>query len=294
PQPDDLPVDTTLICHIPPGNPDNAHTLMISSNAYPAHLAHGDYLGACIENSIENVEFEVPTDNETLNDALEILQILSKNLDDDSNVSHSISQAADLHKLFADEDKTTKKLFQSAFTQFNKDVKAYYGENPGFAEKSILNDLGKSALKIQMQIDKAEKDEQVKNKIQATKQFLNAQEELQNIKNQIFWEKQKYDKADAEKLEVLKLHELDLLKKTLHFTAKVKGEKVSPEMIKSIKKTAENEVEKNHKKNDINKKLNDDDKSNKGKENKGKSNSGKDNNGKGNSGKGNSGKGKNK
>ena len=35
------------ICHIPPGNPDNAHTINVSVNAVPAHLAHGDFLGAC-------------------------------------------------------------------------------------------------------------------------------------------------------------------------------------------------------------------------------------------------------
>lgn len=35
------------ICHIPPGNPDNAHTIVISINALHAHLAHGDVIGGC-------------------------------------------------------------------------------------------------------------------------------------------------------------------------------------------------------------------------------------------------------
>ncbi|MFH0895624.1 MAG: hypothetical protein V2A54_14405, partial [Bacteroidota bacterium] len=35
------------ICHIPPGNPSNAHTITISINALPAHLAHGDNIGSC-------------------------------------------------------------------------------------------------------------------------------------------------------------------------------------------------------------------------------------------------------
>ena len=35
------------VCHIPPGNPDNAHTITISENALEAHLDHGDHLGPC-------------------------------------------------------------------------------------------------------------------------------------------------------------------------------------------------------------------------------------------------------
>jgi hypothetical protein len=35
------------VCHIPPGNPDNAHTITISEDALAAHLEHGDHLGPC-------------------------------------------------------------------------------------------------------------------------------------------------------------------------------------------------------------------------------------------------------
>jgi PKD repeat protein len=38
------------ICHIPPGNPDNWHTITVSENALSAHLAHGDLPGRCEEN----------------------------------------------------------------------------------------------------------------------------------------------------------------------------------------------------------------------------------------------------
>ena len=35
------------ICHIPPGNPSNRHTLCISPAALPAHMSHGDTEGPC-------------------------------------------------------------------------------------------------------------------------------------------------------------------------------------------------------------------------------------------------------
>ena len=38
------------ICHIPPGNPANYHTITISEKALNAHLGHGDLAGGCFEN----------------------------------------------------------------------------------------------------------------------------------------------------------------------------------------------------------------------------------------------------
>lgn len=35
------------ICHKPPGNPDNAHTIQVNIHAWPAHKAHDDSLGEC-------------------------------------------------------------------------------------------------------------------------------------------------------------------------------------------------------------------------------------------------------
>lgn len=37
----------TTVCHIPPGNPANAHTICVGNPSVPAHLAHGDAVGAC-------------------------------------------------------------------------------------------------------------------------------------------------------------------------------------------------------------------------------------------------------
>ena len=36
-----------LVCHIPPGNPENVQEICISENAVAAHLAHGCFVGSC-------------------------------------------------------------------------------------------------------------------------------------------------------------------------------------------------------------------------------------------------------
>jgi len=41
------PGHKVTICHFPPGNPANAHTINVGAPAVPAHLAHGDHLGPC-------------------------------------------------------------------------------------------------------------------------------------------------------------------------------------------------------------------------------------------------------
>ncbi len=42
------PATKALICHIPPGNPANAHTICVGKPAVRAHVSHhNDVLGAC-------------------------------------------------------------------------------------------------------------------------------------------------------------------------------------------------------------------------------------------------------
>ena len=38
---------TAVICHKPPGNPANAHTIVVGVSAVDAHLRHGDERGPC-------------------------------------------------------------------------------------------------------------------------------------------------------------------------------------------------------------------------------------------------------
>src|SRR5262245_50753882 len=35
------------LCHVPPGNPSQTQTISVGEAAVPAHVAHGDAVGAC-------------------------------------------------------------------------------------------------------------------------------------------------------------------------------------------------------------------------------------------------------
>ncbi len=44
----ECPADKELVCHVPPGNPANEHSICIGKPAVKAHLKnHPDYLGPC-------------------------------------------------------------------------------------------------------------------------------------------------------------------------------------------------------------------------------------------------------
>jgi len=248
PEPEIIPVDDSsvvnddtlvVICHMPPGNTENPEEILVSMSAVDTHLAHGDHIGICEDYEPENqFSDEFLSNNETLNGAIEILTIVRENLNADSDLGNMISEAAQLHELFVNEDKTIKEAFQSAFKQFNREVKAYYGDTQAVSETKLLHELDKTALKIQIQISQAEKEEQTKNQIQSAIQFVTAQEELQKIKNQIGIEKYQY-KTDNKRLEALETFELDLLKQTLFFTAKADGETITPQLLKDIQKWAD-------------------------------------------------------
>ncbi|HEY0677584.1 MAG TPA: T9SS type A sorting domain-containing protein [Chitinophagaceae bacterium] len=48
-----------LVCKVPPGNPANAKTYCISSNAVAPHLSNGSYLGNCVVNQNTSARFEI-------------------------------------------------------------------------------------------------------------------------------------------------------------------------------------------------------------------------------------------
>lgn len=48
--------EKVTLCHIPPGNPAKAHTITVGNPAVAAHLAHGDYLGECMQDSVSHID----------------------------------------------------------------------------------------------------------------------------------------------------------------------------------------------------------------------------------------------
>jgi len=49
-------VGKVTICHIPPGNIENAHTITIGKPALKAHLAHNDVLGSCDDADLSEID----------------------------------------------------------------------------------------------------------------------------------------------------------------------------------------------------------------------------------------------
>jgi hypothetical protein len=48
------------LCHRPPGNPTNVQTIVVGNPAVPAHLAHGDTVGACPQDCPQECPDECP------------------------------------------------------------------------------------------------------------------------------------------------------------------------------------------------------------------------------------------
>jgi hypothetical protein len=68
PEPTETPTEEPEkvdVCHIPPGNPENAHVINISINALDAHLAHGDVQGSCPGGTETPEPTETPTEEPT-------------------------------------------------------------------------------------------------------------------------------------------------------------------------------------------------------------------------------------
>lgn len=185
------------------------------------------------------------TSSTTLTKAIEFMDDIVVNLSSESKVGPAVSQAAQLHKLFAHLDKDIKKEFQAAFLAFIKDVKEFLGVGQGAAEKSALYDLEKTALKIKMQNDKADREEKTKAKIKTAIELSNLKETFQDSMNEyVITEKtMKYGPDKEKKLADLKKKNIKLMKEMLIADAKHNDKKLDKDDIKKIDQKVTEEIE---------------------------------------------------
>jgi len=186
----------------------------------------------------------VMTSSTTLTKAIEFMDSIVTNLSSESKVGPAVSQAAQLHKDFAHLDKDIKKEFQTAFLAFIKDVKKFLGVGQGVAEKSVLYDLEKSALKIKMQNDKADREKKTKAKIKTAIELSNLKKNFQDSMNEYVITEitMKYSPDKEKKLADLKEKNIKLMKQMLITDAKHNDKKLDPDDIKKIDQKVTEEI----------------------------------------------------
>jgi hypothetical protein len=82
------------MCHIPPGNPGNAHTICIDASAVPAHLAHGCLLGDCSEANDCNAtaRFGDEEDAESFSNSLIFMHVVPNPFENGFEVQMTVPQ----------------------------------------------------------------------------------------------------------------------------------------------------------------------------------------------------------
>ena len=245
--------NTTSICHIPPGNPSNSHIIVVGTSSLTAHLNHGDTLGSCNnDDSVQDlIQGNLETSSNTLTDSLEFMNTTLAQTTSDSTVGPAVSQAAQLHKLFAHEDKETKKEFQKAFLEFVKEIKKKIGKGQGPENQKSFNELGKAAIKVKSEIEKEERENEINQKIELAKVLRTEKENLREIRNEISLLKINFD-TDTDEFQDLLNQEQGILTKVLISEAKANGEKLTKEKIDEIKTKTLEVKEQNNKGNSDN------------------------------------------
>lgn len=184
----------------------------------------------------------VSTSSTTLTNALEFMDdvLVQLSSETDPKVGPAVSQAAQLHKLFAHEDKSIKKQFQKEFLAFIKQVKGIAGVGNGAAEKSNLNELYKSGLKIKMQSDKEDEIEMAKEKSNTGKELSILKKTLRNSMNEyVIIDKTMKNGPEKDKLlSDLKEKNINLMKERMLIESKHNDKKLTLDDIKKINQKA--------------------------------------------------------
>ena len=106
------PVDDMKInlCHIPPGNPHNFHTILVSKNAMKAHLDHGDFVGECAKKHTDEV-------------AKKIKDAKKKKNMKKTEFKENLKAFNELKKKFKNEFKEIKKEYKMSFKDIKSELK---------------------------------------------------------------------------------------------------------------------------------------------------------------------------
>ena len=185
------------------------------------------------------------TSSTTLTNAIEFMDNILVELSSESRVGPAVSQAAQLHKLFAHEDKSIKKEFQQAFLDFIKQVKGIVGVGNGAAEKSTFNELYKSGLKVKIQSIKDDKIEKTKIKMQEAIDLSNLKKTLRNSMSEyVKIDTTMKDGPDKDAiLSDLNGKNIKLMKEMLIADAKHNDKKLGPDDIKKIDQKVTEDME---------------------------------------------------
>ncbi len=147
---------TTLICHFPPGNPENHHEIMISPADLLAHKAHGDKLGHCENDEEEKIKLlKIKKHREEIRDKNE--------LKDKRNELKEIKK--DLNNLKKEFNDSEKQKIKELVDEIKNVIKKL-NENPEYDKefKKILKDeIKETKLKIKQEMTPKEKT--IKHKI---------------------------------------------------------------------------------------------------------------------------------
>lgn len=150
PEPPILGDSKTLICHFPPGNPNNFHEITISPSALTAHKAHGDKVGTCSDDEDDKIELikikeqrkEIRQKNE-LKEKRNELKEIKKDLNDLKKEFKGIEKQK-IKNLINEIKEVVKKLYENP--KYDKEVK-----------QLLKNEIKQTKIKIEQEMTTKEK-----------------------------------------------------------------------------------------------------------------------------------------
>ena len=158
------------LCHVPSGNPNKAHSISIASPSVSAHLAHGDYLGACDDSDDTDdhsiLEFEharvITSSNTGVNQLYEKILYLQSNPSIGlESLKDQVLSVVNLSQFLADADKQDKKEFKELFHDYKEIVKKLLKKADKQSKRTIENILEQTENTFKAQ-DHKEKHEDKK------------------------------------------------------------------------------------------------------------------------------------